>query len=40
MRQGSDGRLVTTEYNLRQIEDGKIPDPLLQEGDRLQVGTR
>ena len=36
-RTGTDGRLLTTEYSLRQIEDGKIPDPLLQEGDRLQV---
>lgn len=36
-RQGSDGRLVALEYNLRQIENGKIPDPVLQEGDRLQV---
>ena len=36
-RQGSDGRLVTIEYNLRQIEKGKIPDPVLQEGDRLRV---
>ena len=34
-RQGADGRLTTTEYNLRQIEEGKIPDPVLQRGDRL-----
>lgn len=37
-RQGADGRLVTTEYNLKQIEAGKIPDPVLQAGDRLEVG--
>jgi protein involved in polysaccharide export with SLBB domain len=37
-RQGTDGRLVTTEYNLKQIETGKIPDPVLQAGDRLEVG--
>ena len=37
-RQGADGRLVTTEYNLKQIEAGKIPDPVLQPGDRLEVG--
>ena len=37
-RQGADGKLVTTEYNLKQIEGGKIPDPILQPGDRLEVG--
>ncbi|HEX8846661.1 MAG TPA: polysaccharide biosynthesis/export family protein [Pyrinomonadaceae bacterium] len=37
-RQGEDGKLVTTEYNLKQIEQGKIPDPLLQAGDRVEVG--
>jgi len=37
-RQGPDGRLVTTEYNLKQIESGKIPDPLLQPGDRVEIG--
>ena len=37
-RQGADGRLVTTEFNLKQIETGKIPDPELQPGDRLEVG--
>ncbi len=37
-RQGADKRLTTTEYNLKQIEEGKIPDPLLQPGDRLEVG--
>jgi protein involved in polysaccharide export with SLBB domain len=36
-RQGADGKLVTTEYNLKQIENGKIPDPVLQAGDRLDV---
>ncbi|MDQ2856603.1 MAG: polysaccharide biosynthesis/export family protein [Acidobacteriota bacterium] len=36
-RQGADGRLTTTEYNLRQIEEGKIPDPVLQPGDRIAV---
>ena len=36
-RQGADGRLVATEYNLREIEDGKIPDPALQPGDRIEV---
>ncbi|HYE64779.1 MAG TPA: polysaccharide biosynthesis/export family protein, partial [Pyrinomonadaceae bacterium] len=37
-RQGADGRLVSTEYNLKQIDEGKVPDPLLQPGDRLEVG--
>lgn len=36
-RQASDGRLATTEYNLRQIEEGKTPDPILQQGDRIAV---
>jgi protein involved in polysaccharide export with SLBB domain len=36
-RQGADGRLTSTEYNLRQIEEGKIPDPVLQPGDRIAV---
>lgn len=37
-RQGADGRLNATEYNLRQIEEGKTPDPALQPGDRVTVG--
>lgn len=37
MRQGPDGRLVTTEYNLKQIENGKVPDPQLQPGDRVEI---
>ena len=37
-RQGPDGRLVTTEYNLKKIEAGKDPDPLLQSGDRVEIG--
>lgn len=36
-RQGNDGRLAVTEYNLRQIEEGKTPDPVLQQGDRIAV---
>jgi len=36
-RQGADGRLVTEQYNLRKIQDGKNPDPTLQKGDRIQV---
>lgn len=37
-RQGKDGLLVTTEYNLKQIEAGKVPDPVIQPGDRVDVG--
>jgi protein involved in polysaccharide export with SLBB domain len=37
MRQGSDGRLVTTEYNLKKIEQGKDPDPRLEAGDRIEI---
>ncbi|MDT4969799.1 MAG: polysaccharide biosynthesis/export protein [Acidobacteriota bacterium] len=36
-RQAADGKLVTTEYNLKQIESGKVPDPTLQSGDRLDI---
>jgi protein involved in polysaccharide export with SLBB domain len=36
-RTGADGKLVTTKYNLKKIEDGKIPDPVLQPGDRIEI---
>ena len=36
-RQGADGRLVSTEYNLREIEGGAVPDPALRPGDRVEV---
>jgi protein involved in polysaccharide export with SLBB domain len=39
-RQGADGRLVPAEYVLQEIEGGKIPDPRLQPGDRIEVGRR
>jgi polysaccharide export outer membrane protein len=39
-RQGPDGRLVPTEYNLTQIEAGQVPDPALQPGDRVEVSRR
>jgi hypothetical protein len=38
-RQGADGRLVSTEYNLREIENGAVPDPALRPGDRIEVST-
>jgi protein involved in polysaccharide export with SLBB domain len=36
-RAGADGRLVSAEYNLREIEGGVVPDPVLQAGDRIEV---
>jgi protein involved in polysaccharide export with SLBB domain len=36
-RQGEDGKLVTEEFNLRKIQAGKDPDPILQKGDRVEV---
>ena len=36
-RQGADGRLNTEDYNLRKIQAGKTPDPVLQAGDRIEV---
>ncbi len=36
-RQGADGLLTTEEYNTRKIQAGKIPDPILQPGDRIEV---
>ncbi|HLL74695.1 MAG TPA: polysaccharide biosynthesis/export family protein [Pyrinomonadaceae bacterium] len=39
-RQGADGRLVTAEYDLREIEAGRVPDPRIQPGDRIDVGRR
>jgi hypothetical protein len=29
--------LATEEYNLRKILNGKLPDPALQKGDRIEV---
>ena len=39
-RQGADGRLVPVDYVLQEIEDGKVPDPRIQPGDRIEVGRR
>ena len=36
-RQGTNGRLVTEEFNLRKILGGKIPDPLLRKDDRIEL---
>jgi len=39
LRAGADGRLSPTEYNLSEIENGVVPDPLLQPGDRVEVSS-
>ncbi len=39
LRAGADGRLSPTEYNLNEIENGVVPDPLLQSGDRIEVSS-
>jgi len=36
-REGWDGRLATTKFNLKEIKLGKIQDPRLQPGDRIEV---
>lgn len=37
-REGTDGRLVTTRYNIKQIKSGAVEDPKLKAGDRIEVG--
>jgi protein involved in polysaccharide export with SLBB domain len=36
-REGKDGRLTTTEFRLKEIKGGRIQDPRLQPGDRIEV---
>ena len=36
-RRNAGGFLVTTEYDLGAIRDGKAPDPILEAGDRIEV---
>jgi protein involved in polysaccharide export with SLBB domain len=36
-REGSDGRLVTISYHVREIKSGTVQDPKLQAGDRIEV---
>lgn len=38
-RKNGEGLLEATEYNLNEIKDGKIPDPLLEAGDTIEVGN-
>jgi len=36
-RLGPNGRLVTADHNLKKIQDGKVADPVLEKGDRIEV---
>lgn len=36
-REGESGRLTTTKYKLKEIRSGKVPDPRLEPGDRIEV---
>ncbi|HKP45167.1 MAG TPA: polysaccharide biosynthesis/export family protein [Pyrinomonadaceae bacterium] len=36
-REGADGRLATTKLNLKEIKSGKVQDPKIQPGDRIEV---
>jgi len=40
LRNAKDNRLVTTEYDLSGIEGGKVPDPAVEAGDRIELGRR
>lgn len=39
-RQGSDGRLIAMDYNLALIQSGRLADPILLKGDRVEVRAR
>jgi protein involved in polysaccharide export with SLBB domain len=36
-RLGRNGRLISEDHNLRKIQTGKSPDPVLEKGDRIEV---
>ena len=36
-REGADGKLVTLNFNIKQIKSGAVQDPRLQAGDRIEV---
>lgn len=38
-RKNEQGLLVPTEYNLREIKNGKSPDPQLEAGDTIEIGN-
>ena len=37
-REGTDGRLVTMKFSLKEIKSGNLEDPKLHAGDRIEVG--
>jgi protein involved in polysaccharide export with SLBB domain len=38
-RKNAEGLLISTEYNLKLVKDGKVPDPVLQAGDTIEIGN-
>jgi len=38
-RKNEQGLLVPTEYNLKEIKNGKAPDPVLEAGDTIEIGN-
>lgn len=38
-RKNNENLLTTTEFNLKDIKDGKAPDPVLQAGDTIEIGN-
>lgn len=38
-RKNAEGLLQSSQFNLKDIKEGKIPDPLLQAGDTIEVGN-
>lgn len=36
-RAGADGRLITTRFSIKEIKSGKVEDPKLEAGDRIEV---
>ena len=38
-RKNAEGLLKSAQYNLKDIKDGKIPDPLIEAGDTIEVGN-
>lgn len=38
-RKNAEGLLISTTYNLKEIKDGKNPDPLIEAGDTIEIGN-
>jgi hypothetical protein len=36
-RQAEDGRLVSLRFDLKEVGAGRVPDPFVQAGDRIEV---